>query len=131
MAEAGLERILLVGVLLPLLAGLVYVVIKWPDLANKGIILGIFSALVASIAWSMKEVVASYHRRTQVLIMEILSDGRPRTRQEIASRLVREGIIFRLLSLHEDALANLVLEKIIDINNGAYRLTTSGVTKSA
>jgi hypothetical protein len=116
---------LLVGCLLPLLAGLVYVVIRWPDFANKTILIGIFSALAAAIAWSVKEFVASYHRRTQVLIMEILSDGKARSRSELAVLLAREGVMFRLMDVHEDALAVLVLGKMITVEHGAYKLAAT------
>src|SRR5271165_4843233 len=125
MAQGGMERILL-GCLFPLLAVLIFAVIKWPNLAAKGLVLAVFSAILASIAWGVKEFAASYHRRTQMLVLELLSDGKGRTRQEIASRLAGEDILFRVTSLHEDALSTLLLGKLLEVDNDVYRLTAAG-----
>lgn len=98
------------------------VLIRRPDLSQQSLWLAVFSAFVGGLAWSLKQAVSIYHNRAQLLILEILSDGVPRKRDEIAQKLAQKGRIFRILHLHMDALADLVLEEKIGLEKGSYRV---------
>lgn len=81
-----------------------------------------FTAIIGGIAWSGKELIKSSNTRSQVLILEILSDGKPRTRQEIITMLRQESRLFGFAVFHIDALKDLMSENKIYLSDGKYKM---------
>jgi len=92
---------------------------KWSGrrLVDTALIVGIISATLAGMAWAAKEAVSALYRRIQFSILNYLSDGKPHSREEIKAlgKRVRG-------SIYLDALADLVLEGKVVVENGEYRV---------
>ena len=127
-AEA-IEYIALGSVLGLLLFVLGFAITRQPDLADKSLLIAVFSAIVGGIAWSGKQAIDSLHRRAQLIILEKLSDGKSRKRDEIANLLKKEGLTFRFMPLHLDALAELTLSGKIVLDDGKYKVASVAKTK--
>jgi hypothetical protein len=123
--ETGAELAEWVGIIAVLLAAVI-VLLRFfavrPDLARLTPFVAVFTSVMAGLAWSVKKAISVLHNRAQVLILEILSDGVPRKREDIGKALAREGILFRVMKLHLDALAELTLAGRVAVSEGAYRI---------
>jgi hypothetical protein len=116
------ENILLLFVAAIILIGLVKLLaFSYPDLADKAIMLALVSAGIGAVAWSFKQVASSLQRRTKVLILEYLSDNKPHKRKDIRGFLKWKS--FGLF--YWDALADLVLEEKVILEDGMYKLPVS------
>jgi hypothetical protein len=121
-AATVVEYSLFIAILVVLIFGLVYLINWKPDIVEKAPWAALLTAIIAGIAWSVKQTISALHQRAQLLIIEMLSDGKPRNRQEISILLKREAIIFKIIPVYVDALADLVLTGKIVIENGNYKV---------
>ena len=116
------EYSLFLCLMILLLGGLVYGASKAPNFLDKSLLVAVFSAIVGAIAWGAKQAIETLHLRAKLLILELLSDGGAYNRDEIGSFLKREGLTFRVMPLHLDAIADLLLAGKIVLNNGKYEI---------
>lgn len=115
------EWVVVIIILLVSVVVLLTALVTRPDLAQLSPLIAIFSAAIGGLAWSVKQAISTLHNRAQLLILETLSDGVPRKRDDIGQALAQKGLLFHLLNLHLDALADLTLEGRVVVENGAYR----------
>jgi len=118
--QAMTEYILIVFVLS---IGLVlfFFLMSKPVFAQKSISVGVFGAFCGGIAWGIKQIIHSLNRRSELLILELLSQNKPLDRNEIQIRIVKESFVFRLLpGMHTDALASLSVSGKLAIEDGKF-----------
>jgi len=92
------------------------------DLRDSAFRLAVVGVLVGAIGWSVKQSISALEVRAQLIILELLSDGKPRTRGEIGDSVTQKGLAFRLLTVHPDALAALVLKGRVTVSHRHYAL---------
>jgi hypothetical protein len=80
--------------------------------------LAVFSGTLAGIAWGIKSLVSQYQKRAQVLVLEVLSDGKPRSRQVLVRDVSKIRFIYRYAVT--DALSELVLDDKVDVVQRQY-----------
>ncbi|HUW96932.1 MAG TPA: hypothetical protein VMW58_14210 [Anaerolineae bacterium] len=120
-----IEWIALSCVLLVLLCAVLGLFYRQPELAQSALAVGIAGLVMGAIGWSIKQTISTLHLRAQLLILEILSDGEPRSRHEIGTLLREKGVAFRVMPLDRDALAMLVLGGRVVVHHSEYTLTDS------
>ena len=92
-----------------------------PDLLDTTLWVTITGALIGGIAWTARRSIQSLDNRTQLLIVEIMSDAKPRRREDILALVRSQKYVYWLLpGLTTDSLATLLREKKIQIVNGMY-----------
>jgi hypothetical protein len=102
-------------------------------LSNPTFIIFAVSAAIGGVAWSIKQLIDSLRLRTEMAILETLSDGNPRTHGDIIKE-VREKHSDKqsysnlpiIRGSITDALASLVSGRKVLIENGMYVIERSG-----
>lgn len=86
--------------------------------------LAAFSGALAGAAWSVRGIVSRYQRHAQMLVLEVLSDGKPRSRQCLVRDVSKTKFVYRFAV--SDALSELVLNGRVEIANSQYAVSTTG-----
>lgn len=100
-----------------------------PSIVDKAIPIALLTFVVAGIGYSVKRFFTLINNRAQLFILEILSDGKPRTRHEIKEILKKKDRSFRLPEVELDALADLALNGKVKLDNNRYTLASDSKSK--
>jgi len=106
-------------------------------LAEKAWFVAAVAALVGGLGWAGRSALKNFRQYTQLIAHEILSDtlsdGHPRSRQEIVRLLRTRSLIFRFIPAPAaEVLPGLVREGRLVIKNGRYmvpQVSTDGTTQ--
>ena len=102
-----------------LIALLLLIFGRWGhQLIDKPILITCVVVVSGGISWAGKSALSAMYRRIQFLILEYLSDNQFHDRQEILAALRKRVFV----SIYLDALAELVLDGKVVIENGKYKL---------
>ena len=122
---SSLESVFVMLMALGTLALGIKLIIDHPVLLEKALPIAAFGALTGLFAWAGRQAITTVNRRSKVLILELLSDGKPHTRREI-----RKALRWRAPgSLYLDALADLVSEGRVVVADGKYTVQATDSNK--
>lgn len=102
---------------------LVSTFLKYPNYLDKAVFVVIGGIFAGAIAGSVGMTFRNLDNRTQLSIMEILSDGKVRTRKELLGKVKRKSFVYFIIpNILDDSLAKLVQNKQVSIINGNYSM---------
>ena len=67
-----------------------------PDIANKGVIVGLIGAFIAAVSWATKRLVEKFDDRVALYLLEKLSNGDSLSREELVTYIRNTDWFFRL-----------------------------------
>jgi hypothetical protein len=98
----------------------------------KEVTIALIVALAGGVAWSIKRTFGAMEARASLIILEELSYGEGRTREQLRTAVMSYSAPFRIsASTYSEALQKLVLEGRVEIVAGQYRNPSHGAEPSA
>ncbi len=111
---------LILGMLFLFVAG--YLLIGWGidpvSLAGPSLLLALFAASLAVVAWVTKALFSQIDRRVQAMLLEILSDGVSQSRDDLRNTVKQTNFFYQYWTF--DALSTLLINERVLVQDGKY-----------
>lgn len=91
-------------------------------LIDVAVPIALLTILAAAGGFMFRQFVSRVDNATQLLILEILSDKKPKSRHEIRAILKKKDFVYRISQLEIDALASLVKDERVTLDSGLYTI---------
>lgn len=91
-------------------------------LIDVAVPIALLTILAAAGGFMFRQFVSRVDNATKLLILEILSDRKPKSRHEIRALLKKKDVVYRISQLEIDALASLVADERVTLENGLYKI---------
>jgi len=124
--QAMIEFMFLIIIFVFILLSIIYMISKFPSLIDNAILLAVVGAFLGGIAWSGKQLLKAIANHAQFHILEILSSGKPLSRNEIKPLLNKRLFACKIIpGLEVDALQLLTQSNKIVVKDSKYTIAPS------
>ena len=106
-------------------------IIPWRhgSFVDKAVLLALLVAVGGGVTWSVTATLGGLMSRAQLVIVEIISDGRVCSRFEIYKAISKEHVLFKLFPrIMDNALASLAIQGKVIFKGGCYSIPVEART---